>query len=604
MAVVGAASAASPSAEETLSAARRAAGGDAWESIRTLHAVGKIEAGGLSGPWDSWTDAATGRYADRFDLGPASFAQGFDGKSAWSADTSGQARVDDSPDARQESADEAYRRSASYWVAGRRPGAIEDAGSRTDGKRTFRVVRVTPEGGRPFEMWIDSSTFLIDRLVEAGATATTTTFFSDYRPVSGALLPYEVRVSTGEAKYDARIAVAKIEANAVAAAAAFDVPPPPPPDFSIAGGATSTTIPFELAGGHIAIEAKINGHAPHRIFCDTGGSNVITPSVAKELGAAATGALEGAGTGERSVDVGLARVDTIEIGAATIRNQMFAVFDLSPLEPVDGGAIPGLVGYEVFKRFVVTIDYERRRLTLTLPSAFRYRGRGTSIPIEFHGTKAQVRGSLDGIPGAFDIDTGSRASLDVTRPFAEEHGLAERYGAKHETITGWGVGGPSRSLLARAGKLELGGIEIPRVVALLSLQAKGAFADSSLAGNVGAGILRRFTVTFDYPGKRIILEKNAAFGEPDTYDRGGLWVNAAPEAFEVVDVVAGGPADSAGLRPGDRIVSVEGKPAVPAGLSGFRRRMATDPPGSSVTLHVLPKDGASREVTIVLRDLV
>lgn len=600
----GAPTRAAAGAEDILARARSAAGGDAWRNIRTFHAVGKIEIGGLSGRLESWVDLPTGRYADRFELGPASFAQGYDGKEAWSADTSGQVRIDDSADAREGAANEAYRRSFSFWLPGRRLAEVDDGGSRNDGGRQFRVVRLKPEGGSPFELWIDPATSFVDRIVETGADQTTTTLFSDFRPVSGVFVPRSIRVTNGQPKFDQRITLETVEANSEIASTVFALPPPPEPDFSFANGATSTTVPFELINDHIALKVRINGGKPYRIYCDTGGSNVITPAVAKELGVSSSGALQGTGVGEGSGDIGLAKVDTLEIGDATIRRQIFAVFDLSPLAAVDGSPIPGLIGYEVFKRFIVKIDYEGRKLTLTLPSEYRYDGRGTVVPFAFHGSKPQIQGSIDGIPGTFDIDTGSRASLDVSRPFVEDHDLVKRFAALSECISGWGVGGPVRSLLARAPTLTLGGIELRGVVAMLSRQRSGSLADRSVAGNVGAGILRRFTLTFDYPGKTIVFEKNSSFGEPDAYDRAGMWVNASPRAFDVIDVIEGGPAWKAGLRAGDKIVGIDGAPVEESRLSDFRKRLRNDPPGTTVRLTVRSSRGPARPIAIVLRDLV
>ncbi len=588
-----------------LSAAQQAMGGEAWAGIRTLHEVGRIETGGLSGRYESWVDVSSGRYVDRFELGPATFAQGFDGTHAWSADTSGQARLDDSESAREDAANEAYRRSQSFWFPDRRHATLEDGGARKEEGRDFHVVRIAPEGGRGFEMWLDAATHRIDRIVEPSGPDTNKTFLSDFQPTAGVLIAHGLRLSNGKPAYDQKISLTAIEANVEIAPSMFALPPPPAPDFSLPEGKTSVTVPFALINNHVALDVRINDHGPVRIYCDTGGSNVLSRGLARELGVQSSGALEGAGVGEGpGGSIALAKVDKIEIGGATIRRQIFAVFDLAPLERVYGGPLPGIVGYELFKRFVVTLDYENRRMTLTLPSAFRPDGKATEVPFAFHGTKAQIRGAIDGIQGTFDIDTGSGSSLDLSRPFVEKHGLEKHYGAHIEAITGWGVGGPVRSALARVGTLTLAGFEIPGVVALLSRQTGGAFADTGISGNVGAGILRRFTLTFDYPGKRIFFTKNTSFDEPDLYDRAGMWINAAPGAFEVIDVVAGGPAAAAGLRVGDQILSVDDKPAQEEDLSKVRRQLRNEPPGTKVSLRVATSGGAPRTVVIVLRDLV
>jgi hypothetical protein len=145
-----------------LERARKAAGGDAWERVRTLHSVLKVEAGGLKGRADSWEDLTGRRYAERYDLGPATGASGFDGRAPWEQDSSGQVVPGESADARHAAANEAYRRSRAYWFPSRGEAALESAGEKSEGGRRFHVLRITPDGGRPFDLWIDAETFLFD----------------------------------------------------------------------------------------------------------------------------------------------------------------------------------------------------------------------------------------------------------------------------------------------------------------------------------------------------------------------------------------------------------------------------------------------------------
>ena len=585
-----------------LARAREAAGGAAWDRIRTLHAVVHLETGGLTGRADSWDDLTGGRYADRYELGPVSGASGFDGTTSWKQDSSGQVISGQSADARQAAVNEAYRRSRAYWFPKRADATLESAGERLEGGRRFHVVRITPKGGRPFDLWIDDSTHLFDRIVEKGAMDTRTERLSDFRAVDGVRIPFGIRSSNGNEKYDQVLRVEKVEVNPAMADATFAVPRPAAPDFAIAGGKKSTTVPFVLVNNHIYVDARVNGK-PYRLLCDTGGANVLTPMVAAELGLKSQGALEGRGVGEKSQDVGVVRVDRLQIGDATLSRQLFAVFDLAPLEPVEGAPMPGLVGFEVFQRFVVRIDYARRLLTLTLPGADPEPDSAMVwVPFRFKGRTPQVDGEIDGLAGIFDIDTGSRASLDLFVPFVEKNGLAAKYGATVEAVTGWGIGGPARAKLARARALKLGPVEIRDVVTTLSTQKKGAFTDAYGAGNVGAGVLRRFTLTLDYGRQRIGFEPSS---DPprEGFDRSGMWINRSDGGFEVADVTSGGPAEQAGLRVGDRIVAVDGSDAGALLLSDVRLRLRSDPPGARVRVRVL-SGGAQREATIVLRDLV
>jgi len=590
-------------AQEVLAKAKQASGGDAWDAIRTTYAKAKLTTSGLSGEAESWEDNLTGKHVEKYQLGPASGADGFDGKVAWSQDSSGEPRLEGGENARQGAADEAYRTAMAYWFPQRWPAQIECSGKKEEQGRTFEVLRITPEGGRPFDLWIDSTTYLIDHEVEKADIETRTSYFSDYRTVNAVKVPFAVRSTNGDQKYDQFIVAEKIEFNVPVEEARFRMPQPPPPDFAIAGGKSSTILPFELLNNHIYVEVRLNGKGPFRMLCDTGGANIVTPALARQLDLKAEGALQGRGVGEKSEDVGLVRMQSLQVGEATLSNQVFAVFPMEAFSAVEGIQINGLIGYEVFRRFVARVDYEHHSLTFTVPSAFVYKGEGKTVPFQFNAHIPQIEGEIDGIPGKLDIDTGSRASLTVLGPFAEKHDFAAKYGAKLEAVTGWGVGGPARSRVTRAKVLRLGSVEVRDPVTELSLQKKGAFVNPYVAGNVGAGVLKRFNIIFDYQHQQLIFERNANYDKPDVFDRSGMWLNQSGGTFEVMDVIAGGPAAAAGVKAGDKILAIDGRPVSEMPLPSIRARFRSEPAGTRVRLSVQSGE-QKRDVEIALRDLV
>lgn len=597
------ATAAPQCAGDLLAKAKQASGGDAWDAIRTTYSRAKVTTGGLSGPAESWDDNLGGRYVEKYRLGPASGAEGFDGKIVWSQDSSGEPRSEGAEDARQAAADEAYRKSMAYWFPPRWSAQIECLGTKEEHGKQFDVLRITPQGGRPFDLWIDANTYMFDRIVEKAEIETRTNYFSDYHTVSGVRLPFAVRSTNGEEKYDQYIVMEEVEFNVPIEETRFRMPEAPPPDFAIAGGKSSTSVPFELLNNHIYVDVKLNGNGPYRMLCDTGGANIVTPTLAKELGLNSEGALQGRGVGEKSEDVGLVKMSILSVGDATLANQLFAVYPMESFAAVEGVAVNGLIGYEMFKRFVAKVDYEHNLITFTLPSAFAYKGGGTMVPFKFNEHIPQVDGAIDGIEGKFDIDTGSRSSLDLMGPFVEKHDLATRYSTKLEAVTGWGVGGPAKSLVTRSKVLRLGGVEVKNPVTELSLQKKGAFTSQYVAGNVGAGVLKRFNITFDYAHQQLIFEPNANYDKPDVFDRSGMWLNASDGAFEVMDVTAGGPSATAGIRPGDKILAVDGHPVSQLSLPAVRAQFKSEPPGTKVRLTVV-SSGQQREVELILNDLV
>ena len=265
-----------------------------------------------------------------------------------------------------------------------------------------------------------------------------------------------------------------------------------------------------------------------------------------------------------------------------------------------------MIGFEVFRRFVTEFDYGKQTLTFIDPAKFDPKDAGTPVPFVFYGHLPQAKGTFEGIPGMFDIDTGSRVELTLTGPFVVANGLTAKHPKGVAAVDGWGVGGRSKSYITRATSfLTLGPVRIDDVVAGFSTDAKGAFADPSYGrAIVGSGLLKRFVVTFDY-GHQIMYLKPVTPPDPDlgTFDRAGFWINTSPAGFKIVDLTAGGPGEAAGLKVGDEITTVDGAPAASIAISDLRQRLRDEPPGTKVDLTV-QSGAATRPVKLVLKDQI
>lgn len=594
-------------AEGFLARAKEAAGGIAWDTKRALHSELEVQASGLAGKAEAWEDLLTGRATTTFTLGPVSGAMGFDGEQVWTQDDSGEVHATDSLEDLETAANEAFLRALTYFFPERWPAVFEPPRQEAEGSLAFTVVAVTPRGGRKLELWFDAATLLLSRVVDKSPNRVQTTTFSDFRQVEGVKVAFAQRSSTGGSASDQKTVVSRLEFLPALEPARMERPKSRADDVTISGGASSVTLPFELANNHIYITARLNGAAPLRVIVDTGGANLLTQDAAKALGLTGEGAIEAKGGGEESATVKIARLNELALGPIILKDQVFYVFPIDYMKSVEGVAFAGLVGFEVFKRFVVTLDYAGRRLTLTRPEAFTYRGTAKPLPFTFDEHTPQIEARIDGLPGLFTLDTGSRSSLTIHGPFAAKHGLAEKYHATLLALTGWGVGGGVRSLVSRAGELSLGpeelAVKVPRPIVDLAQTKKGALADSYLAGNIGGGILKRFTVTFDYSRKLLYLEPNANFAKEEPFDRSGMWLNQVPEGYRIEDVVSGGPAELAGLKVGDVVTRWGVRLASAGNLSQLRQALRTGEPGDEVRL-IYVRAGQSHEALLKLRDLI
>ncbi len=571
-----------------LAAAKSASGGAAWDAMRTQHSVVKLAAANIEGTVERWSDIGTGRSMLRYNIGPLTGAAGFDGTTAWTQEGGDAAKVETAAPALELAANAAYRDRLAFWYPDRGKARITYK-QRADAEgRKFDVVGIVPEGGRAFEFWIGVDSRLIERLVEREADVTRTEIYSDRHDVQGVKIPFHVQTTRGDPKFDEIVRVQKITFNEPLTAVAFGVPAEQP-EIAFPAGRAAVDVEFEVLSGHLFVRVMLDGRGPFRMLFDAGGANVLSAETAALI------------VGKDVPVPQTIAVAATQLGGVELGRQRYVVADIDAfLRRVEGlDDVAGVIGLEWFVRMPIKIDYARSRLTLYDPALFKAAAAGTRVPVAVRGRLPQVRGSVDGVDGMFEIDMGSRASLTLAPAFAAKSGLEALLGAKNEAITGAGMAGPMRSLLARGKMLKLGTVEVPFPVIAFPRAATGTLAQADIAGNVGFGVLRQFAVTYDLPGDALYFERYLNFGTPDIADRGGLWLERGADGYEVIDVVAAGPAAQAGLKAGEVIVEINGRPWSEVALPALRDALRA-PPGSRVRM----KTKGGTEATLVLRDLV
>ncbi len=587
-----------------LQANQGASGGAHWKDKAVLKQESALAGQGLTGTDVSVTDLVDGRGVDHAVLGPATQANGYDGREVWEQDSSGAVNIESGGDAVPLAVNNAYRGANLWWRADFGGAQVAAAAPKTEGGASYDVLTITPKGGLAFEAWFDASTHLLARTVEKQGPTLVTTILSDYRDVDGVKLPFKAVIDSGHGeKYLQTVTVTHAAFEPVQDASTYAAPRVTVTDFSLPPGATQTSFPFQLRNNHIYADVTVNGRGPMLFIFDTGGHDILERATASALGVKVEGSMPGVGVGDKAQDFGLVKVDTLKVGDATFTNQVFGALDFIPHE-VEGVPMQGMVGFEVFKRFVTRIDYGRHVITLIEPKSFDPADAGTPVKFDFSGELPQVAGTFEGIPAKFNIDTGARDELTLTSPFVQANGLRAKHPVGVEAVDGWGVGGPARAYVARGAELTLGAVKVPSVVTAMSTQTKGAFAAASYSGNIGGGILKRFVVTFDYSHQVMYLKPlPPPVADVGGFDRAGMWINGAPDGFQVMDVTASGAAHAAGLRPGDVITAVDGKPAAAIPIYDIRARLRNDAPGTFVAFEVR-RGSDTRSVRVALRDQI
>jgi membrane-associated protease RseP (regulator of RpoE activity) len=262
-----------------------------------------------------------------------------------------------------------------------------------------------------------------------------------------------------------------------------------------------------------------------------------------------------------------------------------------------------VIGFDFINRFVDEIDFDGRVLTLHDPKTFRYAGPGTAVPITLAGATPVVKMKLDGeLEGDFRVDVGSGSTVDLHTPFVAKHGLEAR-ATRSVDATGGGFGGTFVTRVVRMKKLELGPYSWADPLVTLSQAKEGAFTSEDYAGNIGNRILERFRVTLDYERRQMWLEPGRLYPRRDPMTRAGMQLTSSAGTVKVAELLKGSPAERAGLRSGDVVTALDGRPVLELGPDRVSEILDEGAEGSVHTFAVL-RDGKTKKIKVTLKEML
>ncbi|WP_405383550.1 aspartyl protease family protein [Maribacter sp. LLG6340-A2] len=375
--------------------------------------------------------------------------------------------------------------------------------------------------------------------------------------------------------------------------------------YTLTNGKKFHKVKFELINNLIVIPVEVNGSKLSFVLDSGVGTPILfnlSDQDSIQLNNVTEITINGLGEGD-PINALKSTGNTVKLGSVenTVQN-IYVVMDAGiNFSPNLGVPIHGIIGYDLFRDFVVDINYTSRTIKFYDPDRYTYRPSKNSSVIDLSVVRKKayisahvlVKDNKE-IPVKLLLDTGSSDAVWLfENDFLQ---IPKKY---YDDFLGKGLAGNIYGKRTKIHRL--------RISDYVLKDAKAAFPDMETFNNImdfggrngslGGEVLKRFNMVFDYTNRKLILKKNGNFNKMFTYnisginlehagvryvaeriaDRNGVVHNdeksygdvqiilqGATRLSLVPEIVVSGirqgsPAHSAGLKEGDVILAVNGK---------------------------------------------
>jgi hypothetical protein len=351
-----------------------------------------------------------------------------------------------------------------------------------------------------------------------------------------------------------------------------------------------TTIPFiQLTGGIIILQAKLDNFPDTLNFVlDTGSSGIsLDSSTVEYFGLKPTPTNQDI----RGI-AGIKKVSflynrKLHFPGLSIDSLNFHINDYTILTQVYGERIDGIIGYSVFRRFILKVNYDSMRITFCTNGTIRYpRGGYLMKPVINQLVTQPLRiKDAKAVHARFLYDMGAGLCMLLSRDFVADSMFLDSR-RKHYVKEGEGLGGKIDMELTVIKEIRVGPYRFRNVPILIFTDETNVTQYPQLGGILGNDLLRRFNVIINYNKGDIYITPNRHYLENFDYSYSGMELYMIDSRIIAGDVAKGSPAEEAGVKEGDEVLAVNAN--FNQNLNQYK--IALQQPGEKVKL-VLRRNG-------------
>jgi predicted aspartyl protease len=335
-------------------------------------------------------------------------------------------------------------------------------------------------------------------------------------------------------------------------------------------------IKFKMIHNLIIIPVFINGSDTLHFILDTGVSHTMITSLQQAEGISFNFSREidlfGLGSG-RDVKAYHSFGNVVELpGVIGFNHNVIILKDeFDYLSQGLGTRINGLIGYDVFDGFAVEIDYKNQKITLYDPDYFREKRKdkilkkSESVDLEIRRRKPYINVQVidennQMIDANLLVDTGASHAASLFQSSDKRIQLPDN--ALYSYI-GVGLSGDIYGHIGRIKRMIIGRYKFKKPIITYPEETSVQISnyENDRNGSLGADILNRFTVVFDYRGGEMLIKPNSNYKNEFKYNLSGIDISTpVPDLpmYQITKIRKGSPAWIAGLEEGDRITTING----------------------------------------------
>jgi hypothetical protein len=230
------------------------------------------------------------------------------------------------------------------------------------------------------------------------------------------------------------------------------------------------------------------------------------------------------------------------------------------LSGVYGIKVDGIIGFSFLRRYVLQVNFDEHKITVFPPGKFSYPKGGSmlrpaisALPMQF----AYVSDNRE-MYNRFFLDTGAGLCLLLSQQVVDDSAIFKPDQQMYSAVAE-GLGGKTTMKMTVARQFKLGKYRFKNMPVFIFDDVYNVTSYPFLGGLIGNDLLRRFNLTINYSRSEFHLLPNKSFREAFDYAYTGFNMFQDGDLVLVIDVIPGSPAEKAGLKDGDIIVSIGNK---------------------------------------------